>query len=61
RDTLKSFPVNGFNDHRIVMAATVGSLRSEGLVTISDALAVRKSYLSFFEDAAGLGLVCNVK
>ncbi|MBS1776667.1 MAG: 3-phosphoshikimate 1-carboxyvinyltransferase [Bacteroidetes bacterium] len=60
QDTLKSFPVNGFNDHRIVMAATIGSLRAEGLVTISDSLSVRKSYPSFFEDAASLGLVCSV-
>ncbi|MBS1782204.1 MAG: 3-phosphoshikimate 1-carboxyvinyltransferase [Bacteroidetes bacterium] len=61
RDSLRSLPINGCNDHRIVMAATVGSLQSENLVTISDAHAVRKSYPSFFDDAAGLGLVCNLK
>lgn len=46
---------DSFNDHRIVMAATVASLKCTGDVIIRNAEAVRKSYPSFFDDFNKLG------
>lgn len=51
--------INGYNDHRIVMAfAVLGS--HIGSVEISDAGAVKKSYPDFFEDFKALGGKYNV-
>ena len=47
--------VNGFGDHRIVMAAAVGASRCLGPSEIGDAEAVRKSYPSFWDDLKALG------
>lgn len=47
--------VEGFNDHRMVMAATAAALRADGETRISDAHAVRKSYPHFFDDFKKLG------
>jgi 3-phosphoshikimate 1-carboxyvinyltransferase len=47
--------INGYNDHRIVMAAAVAAIRADGPVTITDAQAVNKSWPSFFETYASLG------
>lgn len=47
--------VDGQNDHRIVMAASVLALACLGPVEISGAEAVRKSYPAFFEDYSKLG------
>lgn len=52
---LKSGKVDSFNDHRIVMAAAIASLISEGNVEIINEKAVEKSYPSFFEDFSKLG------
>lgn len=46
---------DSFNDHRIVMAAAVASLRCKGDVIIRNAEAVNKSYPAFFEDFNKLG------
>jgi 3-phosphoshikimate 1-carboxyvinyltransferase len=40
--------VDGCSDHRIVMAAAVAALRTQGPVTITDAQAVQKSWPEFF-------------
>ena len=45
-----------FGDHRIVMSAAIASVRSTRNVTIYGAEAVAKSYPSFFEDMATLGM-----
>ena len=51
--------INGYNDHRIVMAfAVLGS--HIGDVEISDVWAVKKSYPDFFEDFKALGGKYNV-
>jgi 3-phosphoshikimate 1-carboxyvinyltransferase len=50
-----SCSVSSFNDHRIVMAATLAALNASGPVTITDAHAIRKSYPSFFTDLEALG------
>ena len=48
--------INGYNDHRIVMAAAVAALRANGPVTISGTEASQKSYPSFFDDMEMLGM-----
>jgi len=47
--------VNSFEDHRIVMAATLASCWCESPVTIIGAEAVAKSYPHFFDDFCALG------
>ena len=47
--------VNGFGDHRIVMAAAVAASAARGEVTIRGAQAVEKSYPAFFEHFNALG------
>lgn len=47
--------VDGFGDHRIVMAAAIAALRCEHPVVIEGAEAVNKSYPKFFEDLVTLG------
>lgn len=60
KDSLKGGIVDAFNDHRIVMAASIASQHCESEVTIIGAEAVRKSYPDFFEDFKKLGGICNV-
>lgn len=52
--------VDGWGDHRIVMAAAIAALRCEHPVTITGAQAVAKSYPSFFEDYQTIGGICHV-
>lgn len=52
---LKGAKLNGFNDHRILMAFSVASLAIEDEIEISDAQSINKSYPSFFEDYNKLG------
>lgn len=47
--------VNGYNDHRIVMAAAIAASCASAPVTITDAEAVRKSYPQFFSHFEMLG------
>ncbi|HKL74055.1 MAG TPA: 3-phosphoshikimate 1-carboxyvinyltransferase [Clostridia bacterium] len=47
--------VDAYNDHRIVMAASVAALKAEGIVEIAQAEAVNKSYPNFFEEYKRLG------
>ena len=47
--------VNGFGDHRMVMAMSVAALRSAAPITINDANAVSKSYPNFFTHLKSLG------
>lgn len=57
---IKGGTVDPFNDHRIVMAASIASCISGSPVTITHAEAIRKSYPSFFEDFISLGGTVNV-
>lgn len=58
---LRGGVVQGYNDHRIVMAATVAALRCSDAVTICGAEAVRKSYPTFFEECEQRGMtVCRL-
>lgn len=47
--------VYGTNDHRIVMAMSEAALRCDGVVEVTDAGSIRKSYPGFFEDTRSLG------
>ncbi len=47
--------VQGYNDHRIVMALAIAALNADGEVQISDAQSIQKSYPQFFEDYNRLG------
>ena len=47
--------INSFNDHRIVMSASVLALGTKGVSEISDYKAVEKSYPTFFLDYNSLG------
>ena len=47
--------VDGRNDHRIVMAASILATVADGPVTITDAEAVAKSYPDFFDHFRALG------
>lgn len=52
--------LNGFNDHRIVMAFSIAAIRANGKICISEAESISKSYPSFFEDYNKLGGIVNV-
>ena len=52
--------LNGFGDHRIVMAMSVLALAADGETTVSDAQSIRKSYPAFFNDYCSLGGHANV-
>ena len=58
---LKGGTVESFGDHRIVMLAAIASLLCKEKVRIIGWHAVRKSYPSFFERLADLGLDGNVE
>lgn len=47
--------VNGYNDHRIVMSASILSTLCQGKVRITDSNAVEKSYPDFFTDFNKMG------
>lgn len=53
--------IDSFNDHRIVMAASVAALRGYGAITIDNAGAVSKSYPGFFTDLQQLGANVQLK
>lgn len=57
---IKGGIVEGFNDHRIVMAASITAVRTDGEIIINDAQSVNKSYPNFFNDYNKLGGSANV-
>ncbi len=59
-DNLRGGPVEGANDHRIVMAMAVASAISKGPILITDHQAVDKSYPGFFRDFEKVGGKSNV-
>ncbi len=52
--------VDGYNDHRIVMSASILSTLCKGNIEITDSNAVEKSYPNFFEDFNNMGGNANV-
>jgi 3-phosphoshikimate 1-carboxyvinyltransferase len=59
-ENLRGGPVEGANDHRIVMAMAVASAISKGPILITDHQAVNKSYPGFFRDFEKVGGKSNV-
>ncbi|MBQ0098231.1 MAG: 3-phosphoshikimate 1-carboxyvinyltransferase [Oscillospiraceae bacterium] len=57
---LQSANINGYNDHRIVMAASISALFLDNETTISNYESVKKSYPDFFEVLESLGGKINV-
>ena len=55
KDRLKGGTVEGWNDHRIVMALAIASIRCDNSVIINGSKAVNKSYPMFFNDFRMLG------
>jgi 3-phosphoshikimate 1-carboxyvinyltransferase len=47
--------VDSYNDHRIVMMATIAAVLASGTTTIQNAQAITKSYPYFFEDFKQVG------
>lgn len=47
--------LDGYNDHRIVMAFAVAGLFANGDTTITDASSINKSYPTYFEDYNSIG------
>ncbi len=60
KKTLAGGRVEGYNDHRIVMAFTVAAVGADGDITITEPDSIRKSYPTFFEDHQRLGGHTNV-
>ena len=56
----KSGTVDGSNDHRIVMSASVAALACEGDVKITDKESINKSFPNYFEEYKRLGGVFDV-
>ncbi|NLL56303.1 MAG: 3-phosphoshikimate 1-carboxyvinyltransferase [Clostridiales bacterium] len=52
--------VDGYNDHRIVMSASIAALNARGETLITTAKAVQKSYPNFFSEYKALGGQVNV-
>lgn len=47
--------LDGYNDHRIVMAFAIAGLFANGDTTITDASSINKSYPTYFEDYNSIG------
>ncbi len=60
-ETFPAATIDSYNDHRIVMAASIGALRTKGTVIINETEAVDKSYPDFFRHftSAGAGCILN--
>lgn len=54
-DHLDGGNVDSWNDHRIAMSMAIASIKAKEEVTLSDALAVTKSYPGFWDDFKSLG------
>lgn len=52
---VKGADLEGYNDHRIVMAFAVAGLFANGDTTITDASSINKSYPAYFEDYNSIG------
>jgi 3-phosphoshikimate 1-carboxyvinyltransferase len=53
-DYFEPAEIDSYNDHRIVMAASVAALRAEGAVVVKNAEAIAKSYPNFFQDLSSV-------
>lgn len=53
--TLHGGLAEGYNDHRIVMALAMASVRCSGTIILTDGESINKSYPTFFDDMEKLG------
>ncbi len=60
KDSLKGGKVNGCNDHRIVMSASIAALRCEDKVEVTDKESINKSFPNYFEEYEKLGGITDV-
>ena len=58
---LRGGTVDGSNDHRIVMSASVAALCADGEVTITDMESINKSFPNYFEEYDRLGGISDVE
>ena len=54
--TLKASTINSYGDHRIAMATSIGSLRSDGETTVLDCLNVKTSFPNFIDICKQVGI-----
>lgn len=56
--------LDGYNDHRIVMAFSVAALKAQGETEITYAMSINKSYPTFFDDYNSIGgsadVICDM-
>ncbi len=57
-DRFRFTTIESYNDHRIVMASAIASLRAKGPVIINDRDVVNKSYPDFFKHLTSCGVNC---
>ncbi|MBK5242857.1 3-phosphoshikimate 1-carboxyvinyltransferase [Clostridium sp.] len=55
KESLEGGTVDSYNDHRIAMALSIASIRSNGPVIINDSACIKKSYPGFYKDFVMLG------
>ncbi|MEK6263864.1 MAG: 3-phosphoshikimate 1-carboxyvinyltransferase, partial [Clostridium sp.] len=55
KESLEGGTVDSYNDHRIAMALSIASIRSNGPVIINDSACIKKSYPEFYKDFVMLG------
>ncbi|MCX6798792.1 MAG: 3-phosphoshikimate 1-carboxyvinyltransferase [Candidatus Diapherotrites archaeon] len=55
KSKLKGAVVEGYNDHRTIMALAVAGLNAEGVTKISTAEGINKTYPAFIEAMKGIG------
>lgn len=58
--TLKGSTIDSYQDHRIVMMATIAATIAKGQTVINNAQAITKSYPDFFQDFAMLGGIYEI-
>ena len=58
--TLKGATIDSYQDHRIVMMATIAATIAKGQTIITNAQAITKSYPDFFQDFARLGGIYEI-
>jgi 3-phosphoshikimate 1-carboxyvinyltransferase len=54
-DFIGNQTLEGFHDHRIVMALSIAAIKANGPITITNSEAIQKSYPNFFKDYQSLG------
>ncbi|MGN1051280.1 MAG: 3-phosphoshikimate 1-carboxyvinyltransferase [Acutalibacteraceae bacterium] len=59
-ENFKGGNIDGYNDHRIVMSASIASIKTENKIEVSYPYSINKSYPDFYMDFNSLGGEANV-